>query len=248
MTKEKITEVRDDLNRLIDALNPGSVRFAVARAVEKLDAILDSLPAEPTGGQTNDQLKEYVIDFADEAAGNGNGPEWIEPRRTALLAAIDRLAEPDWFDSTGKRHRYKCGMNPDPAAIKHMVSHCTCPPDKPAVFHIPGGEYLEAKTLQSRPYCTCIWLTQDGATVMIHWRDDPDCPMHGERIRAIAKGLTMTGLPAEPARNECTLCHFPFPAGWPSVHCGRPNCLPEAPTCDFCPMTNGFHASNCRNR
>jgi hypothetical protein len=43
-----------------------------------------------------------------------------------------RLAtEPDWFDSTGKRHRYKCGLNPDPTAIKHMVNHCTCPSIEP---------------------------------------------------------------------------------------------------------------------
>lgn len=38
------------------------------------------------------------------------------------------LHDPDWTDAAGKRHRYKCGLNPDPAAVKHMVAHCTCPP------------------------------------------------------------------------------------------------------------------------
>lgn len=51
-------------------------------------------------------------------------------------------AEPDWFDSTGKRHRYKCGLNPDPTAIKHMVSHCTCPSLGPTVFNCPNDVEL----------------------------------------------------------------------------------------------------------
>jgi hypothetical protein len=34
--------------------------------------------------------------------------------------------EPDWIDGSGKIHSYKCGLNPDPKAMKHMVSHCTC--------------------------------------------------------------------------------------------------------------------------
>lgn len=49
MTKQKLVEVRDDLNKLIDAMNPGSPRAAVARTVEKLDAILGALPDEPGG-------------------------------------------------------------------------------------------------------------------------------------------------------------------------------------------------------
>jgi hypothetical protein len=36
------------------------------------------------------------------------------------------VMEPDWIDAEGKTHAYKCGLNPDPSAMKHMVSHCTC--------------------------------------------------------------------------------------------------------------------------
>lgn len=70
MTKQKITEVRDDLNRLVDALNPGSPRAAVARAVEKLDAILDSLPAEPEVGISDEQLEclQFITDHPEDLA------------------------------------------------------------------------------------------------------------------------------------------------------------------------------------
>lgn len=32
----------------------------------------------------------------------------------------------EWTDAAGVRHSYKCGLNPDPSAIKHMVNYCTC--------------------------------------------------------------------------------------------------------------------------
>lgn len=38
-----------------------------------------------------------------------------------------RGTEPDWTDANGKVHRYQCGLNPDPYAVKHMVNFCTCP-------------------------------------------------------------------------------------------------------------------------
>jgi hypothetical protein len=34
--------------------------------------------------------------------------------------------ELDWTDSAGRIHKYKCGLNPDPKAMKHMVNYCTC--------------------------------------------------------------------------------------------------------------------------
>lgn len=47
MTKKELTEIRDDLNRLVDALSKGGAKFATARAVERLDAVIASLPDEP---------------------------------------------------------------------------------------------------------------------------------------------------------------------------------------------------------
>jgi hypothetical protein len=51
----------------------------------------------------------------------------------AALSPLMRSSSPpivreelDWTDGAGRPHRYKCGLNPDPAAIKHMVNFCTC--------------------------------------------------------------------------------------------------------------------------
>lgn len=74
----------------------------------------------------------------------------------------------------------------------------------------PDGEYvryedyvallgrLSMASLPVEPPCTCVQFTQTGATVTQHWKDDPQCPVHGGRISAAASGLTLTGLPAEP--------------------------------------------------
>ena len=36
-----------------------------------------------------------------------------------------------WKSENGDTHEYRCGLNPDPAAMKHLVSHCTCRPPYP---------------------------------------------------------------------------------------------------------------------
>jgi hypothetical protein len=51
-------------------------------------------------------------------------PGWLG--NSCYRLALKSKPEPDWIDENGKKHRYKCGLNPDPAAIKHMVSYCTC--------------------------------------------------------------------------------------------------------------------------
>jgi hypothetical protein len=49
------------------------------------------------------------------------------PETVRISILVDEVpAEADWVDSEGRVHRYKCGLNPDLAAIKHMVNHCTC--------------------------------------------------------------------------------------------------------------------------
>jgi hypothetical protein len=72
----------------------------------------------------------YIEHVAD---GRLNGL-WHEdgPGVAYVRADLMRAPEPDWIDANGKRHRYKCGLNPDPAAMKHMVNHCTCLPTEPA--------------------------------------------------------------------------------------------------------------------
>jgi hypothetical protein len=62
------------------------------------------------------------------------------------------------------------------------------------------ADYIAGQLADSRsePQCTCVRFTQHGDTVTQHWKNDPDCPVHGARVRAATEGLTLTGLPAEP--------------------------------------------------
>lgn len=99
MTKQKITEVRDD------ALNPGSPRAAVARAVEKLDAILDAFPAEPYAPYCTCPELPLSCPFHGERATAKPIPE---PERSAeasqnLESFFETKAEP-WCCLCGTRH------------------------------------------------------------------------------------------------------------------------------------------------
>lgn len=49
------------------------------------------------------------------------------PENVRISLMVDEVPhEQDWVDGEGRIHRYRCGLNPDPTAIKHMVGHCTC--------------------------------------------------------------------------------------------------------------------------
>ena len=52
-----------------------------------------------------------------------DGEMLIVMREEDIVAVLE---EPDWTDPEGKVHRYKCGLNPNPWAIKHRVNFCTC--------------------------------------------------------------------------------------------------------------------------
>jgi hypothetical protein len=43
-----------------------------------------------------------------------------------IYRRVREILRPDWVDAKGKSHSYRCGLNPDPDAMKHMVSYCTC--------------------------------------------------------------------------------------------------------------------------
>lgn len=46
--------------------------------------------------------------------------------READVAGIIESSEAEWADDEGRIHGYKCGLNPDPFAAKHLVDFCTC--------------------------------------------------------------------------------------------------------------------------
>lgn len=48
--------------------------------------------------------------------------------RECLTSQIpaDGTIDGDGFWFGGKWHMHKCGLNPDPKAMKHMVNYCTC--------------------------------------------------------------------------------------------------------------------------
>lgn len=53
----------------------------------------------------------------------------VKTVQAALYAVMGPMApihEQDWTDKNGKTHVYRCGLNPDPQAMKHMVNYCTC--------------------------------------------------------------------------------------------------------------------------
>lgn len=72
---------------------------------------------------TDRELLHSCLNAMEVSQRDGCATDW----RHLISALREHLSvEPDWIDAHGKRHRYKCGLNPDPAAVKHLVSHCTC--------------------------------------------------------------------------------------------------------------------------
>lgn len=60
-----------------------------------------------------------------------------------------------------------------------------------------------ALLINERLLCTCIWFTREGDTMTQHWQSDPQCPAHGELIKAATQGLTLTGLPEKSPADDC---------------------------------------------
>lgn len=90
---------------------------------------------------TNENLeiaRELLVQIAAAAASGevlALGPQAVKNLQGLIGDLLQRTDaqpdEPDWVDANGKRHRYQCGLNPRRYALKHLVDHCTCPPDEP---------------------------------------------------------------------------------------------------------------------